>query len=131
MHKAAPKKHSASDRELEVLREEVRSLELRKVSITGALAGLNTYETAYTQAYRDCRTLERQRSLTTTATLRPSQSLSNTEPLRLDNRVRLAHWMANLSQQLAVMTNEQRAQLLLEQVPEVTRCMKVRTLSVM
>lgn len=108
----------------------MRNLELRKVTIVGALAALNTYETAYTQAYRDCRTLERQLSLTTTS-LRPSQSLSNTEPLRLDNRVRLSHWMANLSQQLAVMTNEQRAQLLLEQIPEATRSMKVRSLSVM
>lgn len=130
MHKAAPKKHAASNRELELLREEVRSLELRKVSIAGALTALSTYETAYTHAYRDCRTLERQRSLTVTSS-RASQSLPNAEPLRLDNRVRLANWMSNLSQRLAVMTNEQRTQLLLEQLPEVTRYMKVRALSVM
>lgn len=130
-HRPTHKKQDSAHKELDLLREEVRRLELRKVSLAGALTAVNTYETAYTQAYRDSRALERQRQFTTT-TLRPlpsTQFLPNADPLRMDNRVRLSYWISQLALQLPEMTNEQRSQLLQEQVLEVTRHMKVRSVS--
>ena len=133
IHRSTPRKRPNAHKELELLRDEVRSLELTKVTIAGALASMTSvHETAYSSAFREYKNKERQKQLNGTGSVRPTTEgipLYNSEDRRLDNRVKLRRWMGLLAEQLSSMNNEQRTQLLTERIPEVLECLKVRSQS--